>query len=55
MNVPPDYVPPSDADIEAASRVGGAALVSLRGGLPTVLQAPLSVCSSTMFSLESVK
>ena len=32
MNVPPDYVPPSDADIEAASRVGGAALVSLRGG-----------------------
>ena len=32
MNVPPDYVLPSDADIEAASRVGGAALVSLRGG-----------------------
>ena len=41
MNVPPDYVPPSDADLEVASRVGGAALATLRGepsnGQPPVL------------------
>ena len=52
-------VPPARATGTANSEATGPAALALPvrarnrgGGLPTVLQAPLSVCSSTMFSLD---